>query len=109
MKDLFEHKRKDVVFKTLFRKIRKFLQKDFNERTGFLRGKRFKPPQFYLGKVKMYVAESMDIDLREVSILKTVGCFLYPKDYERLGDDPEAESIMEKVSDVMYKYSHQKM
>ena len=56
-------KRKDVVFKTLLRKTRKFIQKDFNRATKYLSSKRFKDDDYYLEKIIEYITKTMNCDM----------------------------------------------
>lgn len=40
--------RRDVIFKTIIRDMRKFFINDFNECTGYVKRKRYKRKDFYL-------------------------------------------------------------
>ena len=47
-------KRKDVVYKTLIRKVRKYLQRLFNSSTKYIATKRFKPAEYYKEKITQF-------------------------------------------------------
>jgi hypothetical protein len=54
MKSATFSKRKDVVYKTLLRKVRKYSQKLFNSSTKYLATKRFKPNSYYREKLEIF-------------------------------------------------------
>lgn len=106
-------KRKDVVFKTLLRKCRKFLQKSFNSNTKYLQKKRFKAKSFYREKIVEFASEELGIPSPSEIQIQTLATFLYPQDalkgIEHFQNAQQIKSWGQDTKDLLYRYSHEKL
>lgn len=121
-KQKFEYnKRKDVILKTILRKCRRVLQDDFNDLTGYFPKRKMQGHQFLKDcVVKFY--EAIPNKPSQLNLIFYLGAMLYPQEMSR-GVDCFFESDknervkhrklyrakIQKVHDVLYRYSHEKM
>ena len=120
-KQKFEYnKRKDVIFKTILRKCRRSLQDKFNDLTGYF-GNKMLGPQFLKDSILAF-HNSINSIPSKLDLIFYLGALLYPQEMSR-GVDCFFESDkkdrvklrkvyrakIQKVHDVLYRYSHEKM
>lgn len=107
--------RRDVVFKTIIRDMRKFFISDFNECTGFVKRKRYKRKAFYLTCVEEYMehphikgaAHKGNRLIKDFSIY--LGAVIYPKELEEIVQKKPHKRIAQEIYDALYKFSLGKM
>lgn len=121
-KQKFEYnKRKDVILKTILRKCRRVLQDEFNELTGYFANRKMQGHQFLKDCITKF-HDSLPNKPEQLDLLFYLGSVLYPQEMSR-GVDCFFESDknervklrkfyrakIQKVHDVLYRYSHEKM
>lgn len=121
-KQKFEYnKRKDVILKTILRKCRRILQDDFNELTGYFSNRKMQGHQFLKDCIQKYHDSLTDKPMC-LDLLFYLGAILYPQEMSRgvdcFFDSDKKERVkqrkfyrakIQKVHDVLYRYSHEKM
>jgi len=107
--------RRDVIFKTIIRDMRKFYINDFNECTGYVKRKRYKRKDFYLTCVDEYI-ECQHIKAASTNGSRHIkdfniylGALIYPKELEAILHKKPQKRIAEEVYDALYKFSLGKM
>lgn len=121
-KQKFEYnKRKDVILKTILRKCRRSLQDKFNDLTGYFPKKKVHGSQFLKDCIIQF-HDSLDSKPEQLDIVFYLGAMLYPQEMGRgvdcffEADKKERVKLrkvyrakIQKVHDVLYRYSHEKM
>jgi hypothetical protein len=121
-KNKFEYnKRKDVILKTILRKCRRILQDQFNELTGYFPNKKMHGPQFFKDCIAKF-HDSIECKPEQLDLLFYLGAMLYPQEMsrgidcffecdskERVKFRKVHRAKIQKVHDVLYRYSHEKM
>lgn len=121
-KQKFEYnKRKDVILKTILRKCRRILQDEFNEITGYFSNRKMQGHQFLKDCIQKF-HDTIPEKPESLDLLFYIGAMLYPQEMSR-GVDCFFEcekkdrvkqrkffrAKIQKVHDVLYRYSHEKM
>ncbi|CAI2368657.1 unnamed protein product [Moneuplotes crassus] len=121
-KQKFEYnKRKDVILKTILRKCRRVLQDEFNEVTGYFSNRKMQGHQFLKDCIQKF-HDTIPVKPESLDLLFYIGAMLYPQEMSR-GVDCFFEcekkdrvkqrkffrAKIQKVHDVLYRYSHEKM
>lgn len=121
-KQKFEYnKRKDVILKTILRKCRRILQEDFNELTGYFSNRKMQGHQFLKDCIQKF-HDSLADKPQSLDLLFYLGAMLYPQEMsrgvdcffecdkkERVKQRKFYRAKIQKVHDVLYRYSHEKM
>lgn len=121
-KQKFEYnKRKDVILKTILRRCRRVLQDDFNDLTGYFPNRKMQGHQF-LKDCVMKFYEAIPNKPSQLDLSFYLGAMLYPQEMSRgvdcFFDCDKKERVkqrkfyrakIQKVHDVLYRYSHEKM
>jgi hypothetical protein len=121
-KQKFEYnKRKDVILKTILRKCRRVLQDEFNELTGYITHRKVQGHQFLKDCIQKY-HDSIENKPASLDFLFYLGSVLYPQEMnrgidcfiecdksERVKQRKCQRAKIQKVHDVLYRYSHEKM
>lgn len=121
-KQKFEYnKRKDVILKTILRKCRRVLQDEFNELTQYYQHKKLQGHQFLKDCVTKYFDFLQDKP-QQLDLSFYIGAMLYPQEMSRgvdcFFDCDKKDRVkqrklfrakIQKVHDVLYRYSHEKM
>lgn len=108
-------RRKDVILKTLLRKCRKYIQKDFNSKTNYLKRKRTMDTGFYKACLLNYLAEELQVYPDEKLVI-FCGCLIYQQDLQKEidtfvsphFDSASIKSTMDEIHEILYRYSHEK-
>ncbi|CAI2367761.1 unnamed protein product [Moneuplotes crassus] len=107
--------RRDVIFKTIFRDMRKYYRQNFNETTGYVSRKRYKRKDFYLVCVDEYI-QSQHIKPLSMKNSKNIkdfniylGALIYPKELEAILQKTPQKKIAKEIYDALYKFSLGKM
>jgi hypothetical protein len=121
-KQKFEYnKRKDVILKTILRKCRRTLQDKFNDMTGYFPKKKTHGSQFLKDCIMQFheslegKPEKLDLVFYLTAILypqemsRGVDCFFEADKNERVKFRKVYRAKIQKVHDVLYRYSHEKM
>ena len=107
--------RRDVIFKTIIRDMRKFFIEDFNTCTGYVKRKRYKRKDFYLTWVDEYILEEhiRPASLKNGRPIKDFniycGALIYPKELESIISKKSQKKLSEEIYDALYKFSLGKM
>lgn len=107
--------RRDVVFKTIIRDMRKFYIEDFNKCTSYVKRKRYKRKDFYLTCVDEYinVEHIHEASLKNGRPIKDFniycGALIYPKELEKILTKKSHKKTTEEVYESLYKFSLGKM
>ena len=117
----FEYnRRKDVILKTILRKCRRELQNGFNDATKYFQNRKTQGPQFLKECLQKYYntlsqkPEQLDLFFYLGSILypqemsRGVDCFIDCDKTERVKQRKIIRLKIQKVYDVLYRYSHEK-
>mmetsp|Transcript_3718 Transcript_3718/g.4330 ORF Transcript_3718/g.4330 Transcript_3718/m.4330 type:complete len:200 (+) Transcript_3718:240-839(+) len=121
-KQKFEYnKRKDVILKTILRKCRRVLQDEFNEKTGYFANRKMQGHQFLKDCIQKF-HDSLPNKPESLNLLFYLGAMLYPQEMsrgvdcffecdknERVKKRKFFRAKIQKVHDVLYRYSHEKM
>ena len=121
-KQRFEYnKRKDVILKTILRKCRRVLQDDFNKLTDYFSNRKMQGHQFLKDCIVKY-HDSIPNKPPQLDLIFYLGAMLYPQKMsrgvdcffecekkERVKQRKVYRSRIQKVHDVLYRYSHEKM
>ena len=121
-KQNFEYnKRKDVIFKTILRKCRRELQDQFNEMTQYFPNRKLQGHQF-LKDCMVKFHDSIKDKPEHLDLLFYIGAVLYPQEMsrgvdcffecdrkDRVKQRKVYRAKIQKVHDVLYRYSHEKM
>lgn len=114
------NKRKDVILKTILRKCRRTLQDKFNDMTGYFPSRKLKGPQFLKDCIVEFhktfcdVPEQLDLVfylgsmLYPQEMMRGVDCFFESEINERVKLRKIYRAKIQKVHDVLYRYSHEK-
>lgn len=120
--------RRDVTYKTILRKCRKYYQTTFNEMTGYLKGKKKEPCSFYKACILQYMNESFEFKT-SLDVSFHLGSLLYPQEMIRGIDSfvyPEGvktftpkkvvkrklevhKAQVDKLHSILYKFTHEKL
>lgn len=107
--------RRDVIFKTIIRDMRKYYINDFNERTSYVKRKRYKRKDFYLTCVNEYI-ECEHIKAASTKANKPIKDFniylaslIYPKEVESIVQKKQQKRIAQETYDALYRFSLGKM
>lgn len=107
--------RRDVIFKTIFRDMRKYYRQDFNETTGYVSRKRYKRKDFYFVCVDEYVeaAHIKPLSIKNGKNIKDfniyLGALIYPKELEAILHKKAQKKIAKEIYEALYKFSLGKM
>ncbi len=74
--------RRDVTYKTILRKCRKYYQTKFNKITGYLKGKKKEPCSFYRACILKFIESSFEFNTN-LNVSFHLGCLLYPTEMTR--------------------------
>lgn len=121
-KHKFEYnKRKDVILKTILRKCRRILQDEFNNLTDYFQNRKLQGHQFLKECVLKYF-NFLNDKPEQLDLVFYIGAMLYPQEMSRgvdcFFDCDKKERVkqrkiyrakIQKVHDVLYRYSHEKM
>ena len=121
-KQKFEYnKRKDVILKTILRKCRRVLQDEFNQMTGYFSKRKMQGHQFLKDCIQQF-HDSIPNKPESLDLLFYLGAILYPQEMsrgvdcffecdkkERVKQRKYYRAKIQKVHDVLYRYSHEKM
>jgi hypothetical protein len=120
--------RRDVTYKTILRKCRKYYQTLFNKTTGYLKQKKKEPCSFYRKCVLKYIEDSFDFDT-SLNVSFHLGALLYPQEMVRGIESfvyPEGikpftpkkvvkrkiethKQQVDKLHSILYKFTHEKL
>lgn len=115
-------KRKDVILKTVLRRCRKFFQSELSSLTGFVCSKKEKVNDPLVPALRQLLNELPPAHAN-MDLLFFLGCLVYPQDAKRnvskflegtSPDEREAKKeeylfLIDKIHNVLYKYSHEKL
>ena len=108
--------RYEVIYKNLVRDIRKFISKEFNSSTDYMRKKRKSSPQFYLDCLIQYVKDVIGIQIincLDISVDDCVficGSLIYPKEMLKLyTKTSEKRAQVIKIYHYLYKFSLERL
>lgn len=121
-KQRFEYnKRKDVILKTILRRCRRIFQDEFNELTGYFDNRKMQGHQFLKDSVMKYY-HSIPSKPEQLDLVFYLGAMLYPQEMcrgvdcffecdkkERVKQRKLYRAKIQKVHDVLYRYSHERM
>lgn len=121
-KQRFEYnKRKDVILKTILRRCRRIFQDEFNELTGYFDNRKMQGHQFLKDSVMKYF-DSIPSKPEQLDLVFYLGAMLYPQEMcrgvdcffecdknERVKQRKLYRAKIQKVHDVLYRYSHERM
>lgn len=116
-----KRRRRDVVFKRILRECRRFFQTHLSELTGFVASKKPRTDDHFYQCMEKFNIEYLDLaGTFEQNFY--LACLLYPQDLARninifiaKKEEPTKESqkfyksIVAKIHDTLYKYSHEKL
>jgi hypothetical protein len=121
-KHKFEYnKRKDVILKTILRKCRRALQDEFNDLSGYFQNRKMQGHQFLKDSIMKYhdsitgKPQQLDLAFYLAAILypqemsRGVDCFFECDKEERVKNRKFYRAKIQKVHDVLYRYSHERM
>ena len=74
--------RRDVTYKTILRKCRKYYQTKFNEETGYLKSKKKEPCSFYKACILKFLENKFEFETH-LNVSFHLGCLLYPQEMIR--------------------------
>ena len=120
--------RKDVTYKTILRKCRKYYQTSFNDVTGYLKSKKKEPSTFYRACILKFLKGDFQFDTR-LNVSFHLGCLLYPQEMVRGIESfvyPDGvknftpkkvvkrkiethEQQVDKLHSILYKFTHEKL
>lgn len=120
--------RRDVTYKTILRKCRKYYQTQFNKTTGYLKQKKKEPCSFYKNWVLKYVKESFNFETH-LDVSFHIGSLLYPQEMVRGIESfvyPDGvknftpkkvvkrkievhKEQVDKLHSILYKFTHEKL
>ena len=120
--------RKDVSYKTILRKCRKYYQQRFNQHTGFLRNKKKEPCSFYRDCILKFIEECVPIKtnlnisfhmgalLYPQEMIKRIESFVYPNGIKNFTPkkvvkrklDTHKQQV-DKLHSILYKFTHEKL
>eukprot|EP00347_Sterkiella_histriomuscorum_P006727 403351665 len=121
--------RSDIVFKTILRKVRKQYLTDFNEKTGYIKCKRNRKPQFLLDKLTEYAKlilsaqnSSMKVNTDiignfatsgltlEQELIFFMGAIFYPKHLKKCyASNARKKSEIDEIHSSLYKFTVQRL
>ena len=107
--------RRDVIFKTIIRDMRKYYIQDFNETTGFVKRKRYKRKDFYLTCIDEYIEADhiKQLSMKNTRCIKDfniyLGALIYPKEFQNILQKKPQKKIAEEIYNALYKFSLGKM
>jgi hypothetical protein len=121
-KQKFEYnKRKDVILKTILRKCRRVMQDEFNDMTDYFENRKMQGHQFYKECVMKFFG-SIEVKPQQLDLVFYLAAILYPQEMSRGVDcffeSDKKERVkqrkfyrakIQKVHDVLYRYSHERM
>lgn len=121
-------KRKDVVFKTILRKCRKYYQTVFNLKAGFLKSRKSQPCSYYRECIQKFIDQVVTIKcnhdlsfhmgalLYPQEMVRWIETFIYPEGVKTFTPKKVVKRKVEshklqvdKLHNILYKYTHEKM
>lgn len=126
--DAPKKQRKDVSYKTILRKCRKYYQQRFNAQTGFLRNKKKEPCSFYRDCILRFIEDNVSLKttlnisfhmgalLYPQEMIKRIESFVYPdgiknftpKKVVKRKVDTHKQQV-DKLHSILYKFTHEKL
>jgi len=120
--------RRDVTYKTILRKCRKYYQTLFNHTTGYLKQKKKEPCSFYRKCVLQFIEDSFEFETG-LNVSFHLGALLYPQEMVRGIESfvyPEGikpftpkkvvkrkiethKQQVDKLHSILYKFTHEKL
>jgi hypothetical protein len=103
--------RKDVVYKTILRKIRKEYLNEFNTRTKYILTKRSRKPTYLLEKLEEYadfLLDGKNSDLTD-ELVFFMGCIFYPKHMKNIYSTAQKLQEIETVHSSLYSFTKKKL
>ena len=120
--------RRDVTYKTILRKCRKYYQTKFNEITGYLKQKKKEPCSFYRKCVLQFIEENFQFQTH-LNVSFHLGALLYPQEMVRGIESfvyPDGvkpftpkkvvkrkiethRQQVDKLHSILYKFTHEKL
>lgn len=120
--------RRDVTYKTILRKCRKYYQLEFNETTGYLKRKKKEPCSFYKNCILKYLEESFKFEthldvsfhlgalLYPQEMIRGIESFVYPEGVKTFTPKKVVKRKLEthrqqvdKLHSILYKFTHEKL
>lgn len=120
--------RRDVTYKTILRKCRKYYQLEFNETTGYLKRKKKEPCSFYKNCILKFVEESFKFEthldvsfhlgalLYPQEMIRGIESFVYPEGVKTFTPKKVVKRKLEthrqqvdKLHSILYKFTHEKL
>lgn len=120
--------RRDVTYKTILRKCRKYYQTNFNDETGYLKSKKKEPCSFYRACILKFIGSSFKYDTH-LNVSFHLGWLLYPQEMTRGIESfvyPDGvktftpkkvvkrkiethKQQVDKLHSILYKFTHEKL
>ena len=120
--------RRDVTYKTILRKCRKYYQTKFNKVTNFLKRKKKEPCSFYKASILKFIDSWFEFKTN-LNVSFHLGCLLYPAEMTRgiesfvYPDGVKAftpkkvvkrkiethKQQVDKLHSILYKFTHEKL
>ncbi|CAI2369026.1 unnamed protein product [Moneuplotes crassus] len=120
--------RRDVTYKTILRKCRKFYQTRFNHHTGYLKNKKKEPCSFYRACILKFIDSYFEYNTH-LNVSFHLGCLLYPQEMTRGIESfvypngvktftPKKvvkrkiethKQQVDKLHSILYKFTHEKL
>lgn len=108
--------RRDVLFKTIIRDMRKFYIDHFNESTRYIRKKRYKTASYYIQEIRKYITETMGIAEEHFEGLDIfLAAMVYPKHLKQSSDGlttiekEQGEVATKMIHGALYSFSLTKL
>lgn len=108
-------RRKDIVYKSLFRRCRKYYQSEFNDFCNYAKVKKRRAANFYYEQMKKFVQNKYG-DCNQEELVFFMAALINSKDMIKsakyfINEESFDEKIEEinKVHDILYKFTHEKM
>ncbi|CAI2362316.1 unnamed protein product [Moneuplotes crassus] len=120
--------RRDVTYKTILRKCRKYYQTRFNHHTGYLKNKKKEPCSFYRACILKFIDSYFEYNTH-LNVSFHLGCLLYPQEMTRGIESfvyPDGvktftpkkvvkrkiethKQQVDKLHSILYKFTHEKL
>lgn len=122
--------RRDVAYKTILRKCRKFYQVQFNKTTSYLKSKKKEPCSFYKTCIQNYLAQTFEFEtsanldvsfhlgalLYPQEMIRGIESFIYPNGVKQFTPKKVVKRKVEtykdqvnKLHSILYKFTHEKL
>lgn len=107
--------RRDVVFKTIVRDMRKYFIEDFNKMTSYVKKKRYNKKDYYLTCIDNYiknehfhqVSTKNGRNIKDFNIY--LGALIYPKEFSNIISKKQHLKLIDETYSTLYKFSLSKM